>query len=233
MSERGIIFSAPMVRALLAGRKTQTRRIVKWELGARNEGKLVRMRGSRSSLYLDDTIGLAWSPAGGDPIQPWPADRIGEASPYGAIGSRLWVREAIEFVSRKPPRDAAIFSADGEVTVLDTWPWKVTKLSPIYMPRGLSRITLEITSVRVQRLKELTEDDAIAEGAQRFANIPDPNPYGNGARWSMDEPASTDDCLGTARFAFASKWNTINGKDSWDANPWVWALTFTAEVASG
>jgi len=94
------------------------------------------------------------------------------------------------------------------------------------MPRRASRFTLRVTSVRVERLQEISEADAMAEGARHWPEIPDPHPYYQGARWSFGEPESTDDCLGTARLAFANLWESLNGAGSWAENPWVWCVGF-------
>jgi hypothetical protein len=109
----------------------------------------------------------------------------------------------------------------------------VTKWTPaIHMPRWASRITLEITGIRVERLQAITEADAKAEGARLFPDIPVPTegrpPWAidHAPRWSMFEPPSTDHCLWTAHSAFGNAWIQINGQPSWDSNPWVWALSF-------
>ena len=94
------------------------------------------------------------------------------------------------------------------------------------MPRLASRITLEVTGVRVQRLHAITEEDAQAEGARRFDGLPSTHPYGLDARWSMETPESTRECLGTARLAFGNLWNRLNGQGAWEANPWVWVVEF-------
>jgi hypothetical protein len=102
------------------------------------------------------------------------------------------------------------------------------------MPRWASRITLEITDVRVERLQDISEEDAIAEGAQRFPDLPGKNPWGQDDRWSMEQPNSVDDCLGSARSAFGNYFCKLAGNAPkgihdprpWDANPWVWVIKF-------
>lgn len=200
MRSRGIIFSAPMVRRLLADQKTQTRRIVKPQPELGEHGYQWPSNRARSMVEIRDMGGL---------------------SPYGARGDRLWVRESVRWVDGR-----AVFMADGGPCVIDTWCWKRPTLTAIHMPYGARRLNLEVTGVRVERLHDITEDDAIAEGARLFDDIPDPNPYKQGSRWSMFEPTSTDECLGTARYAFANAWNKINGEGAWDANPLVWVVTF-------
>jgi hypothetical protein len=99
----------------------------------------------------------------------------------------------------------------------------------IHMPRDYSRITLELTEVRCQRLQEISEEDAKAEGARFFPDIPTGRYGDNGTRWSMLEvPPDTDHCLSKARLAFGQAWNGLNAERGrgWDTNPFVWALTF-------
>jgi hypothetical protein len=195
VKERPILFSAPMVRAILDGRKTQTRRLA-----------------------------------------------TGRGNSYGERGDRLWVRET--WAHDGPSLDAVRTAHEDAMASLGYGPYyRATEVAPdtlrwrpsIHMPRWASRITLEVTDVRVQRLHEITEEDAIAEGARRFDDIPDPHPYGQGNRWSMFEPTTTDVCLRSARFAFANAWNVIHGgakwnctgkPDPWSGNPTVWAISF-------
>lgn len=195
-----------MVRALLDGRKTQTRRIVKPqpevnEDWLRKNGLWEECRTETS--YLDGA---------------YQAGFIDARCPYGEIGDRLWVKESIE-------RDGAdnefsSFVADGAPTKADAWPWKRPKLPSLFMPWGLRRITLEIIDVRVQRLQDISEADAQAEGVQPYKHIGAeqrvPGP-GFGGVLLMEQPH---------RLPFADLWDSINGEDAWDANPWVWALTF-------
>lgn len=190
VKERPILFSAPMVRAILNGSKSMTRRIMKPQ-----------------PAYV----------CGHDNEEPWDSGDTLIACPYGAIGSRLWVRESIRLVERytmpgdgpeDPPEELAAseYMADGALTVADAWPWKAKALPSIHCPRGLSRITLEITDVRVQRLHEISEEDAKAEGI-------------------TPKDADTNGCDGYGH-AFANLWESIHGAGSWDASPWVWAISF-------
>jgi hypothetical protein len=99
--------------------------------------------------------------------------------------------------------------------------------SPWFMPRWAARTKLDVRYALLMRLQDLVEEDAVAEGARHWPDIADPHPYGQGARWSCSEPTSTDQCLGTARYAFANHWEALNGRRaSWASNPWVWAYTF-------
>lgn len=174
--------------------------------------------------------------------------RLLELCPHGVTGDRLWVRErwclanpefypldnqAMDGRPRGPlwpdgsPQVAYYAATDSDVEGSSgRSPWKPN----IHMPRWASRIMLEVTGVRVERLQSISNDDAIAEGARRFADIPDPNPYGRGNRWSMESPTSTDQCLGSPQSAFGNLWIKFNGQESWDVNPWVWVVEFRREL---
>ena len=148
MKERPILFSAPMVRALMASQKTQTRRPVK-----------ITHRTPGLAACLTPPVGA-------------PRPRVAaELCPYGQPGDQLWVREAIRLVPDQEPDDGtgrvlSVYAADGELTAADAWPWKRSYLPPMHCPRGLSRITLEITGVRVERLQHISEADCWAEGIE-------------------------------------------------------------------
>jgi hypothetical protein len=202
--DRPILFSAPMVRALLAGTKTQTRRIVKPQPEVCGADWLAKRRdGPAQFLYY-------WPRGDGYAVN----DRfVAESCPYGQPGDRLWVRESIH------RGDAcARYSADGSVVNLADWRWKRDNLPSIHCPRELSRITLEITGVRVERLQGISEVDAKAEGI----------------RWTDAGPlhAHLDGGFNfpTARDAYERLWGDINGPGSWDANPWVWVVEFKRVV---
>lgn len=188
MKERPILFSGPMVRAILEGRKTQTRRVVKPNRSAPTASHVSCTPASDGSYWVE--------PGG------W------VACPYGKPGDRLWVRETILRIGdRSDPICASIYAADGSMTPADAWPWKADRLPSIHCPRGLSRITLEVISVRVERLQAISNEDAKAEGVREYDG---------------DEP-------GDYRGGFRDLWQSINGKRpgcSWDDNPWVWAIEF-------
>jgi hypothetical protein len=225
MKERPILFSGPMVRAILDGTKTQTRRVLKPQPEEHCHGSVLYWKGRE--------------------VLPEGTYRC----PYGKPGDRLWVRETYGYYgcSSKYPEglhEAYVkYHADGanrtvpfetaesmaaatpqqnikwparlaeldceerqweESSLLDAW-WQRKKSIPsIHMPRWASRITLEITGVRVERLQDITPDDAIAEGVWHGCENP---PY----------PAL--DC-------FEILWQSINGPDSWEQNPWVWVVEF-------
>ena len=197
--ERPILFSGPMVRALLDGSKTQTRRIVK--------------------LGMDSC---------GDPIHPTDP-RL--PCPYGQPGDRLWVKEtwrASHFFDTVPPRDlaetAAIrYEADGDLRDAGRKVEAGRIRQSIFMRRWMSRITLEITGVRVERLQEITSADAIAEGIKEY--IPEREDLRQRGKWwecyQYGEHAFLD-----PRESYRSLWESINGAGSWDANPFVWFIEF-------
>lgn len=207
MKERPILFSAPMVRALLAGTKTQTRRIVKPQPDFDTARAVIGHHVDDSNAAYDplfNSIGLREGQAFGF-VQP----NIG--CPYGRPGDRLWVREtwAVHAIfDGRAPRDIdapVTYAADGPMPDL------IGKLRPgIHMPRWLSRITLEITGVRVERLQDISEADASAEGCPLALHL------------RIVRPDRDD----SARGWYRNLWEQINGAGSWDANPWVWALEF-------
>lgn len=248
VKERPILFSAPMVRAILDGRKTQTRRVVKYP---RSTGAFVCVN-----------CGGGWWPyvsIDGESL----IDRNGNESPmgcpFGKVGDRLWVRETFaiendrEYVYEsfhKLPTDGRPIRTIGaedededddlhhlipryratepdtilEIREVDSDdPFDQMVWTPsIHMPRWASRITLEITDVRVQRLQEISEEDAKAEGSylDRCSCMPrseDRSPLRASFQLEWCHVHGQE---------FSYLWKSINGKESWDANPWVWALTF-------
>lgn len=199
MTERPILFSGPMVRALLDGRKTQTRRLA---------DKMVR-HPDLGNLYKPGALVLEGEPQ----------HVIERACPYGTLGDRLWVREAtlkVEdhgwigpvFVESVEGRNALEWGYGESDDPDHIEPYDLKVRPSIHMPRAASRITLEITEVRVERVGDISEADAMAEGTQMPDGTPTP-PDG----WSY-------------RQEFAHLWASINGIGSWLANPWVWVIQF-------
>jgi hypothetical protein len=195
MRERPILFSAPMVRALLGGRKTQTRRIMKPQI-----------RVVREWEWYWDAPRKGFGSAGAN-VRPQDGIGLSHFCPYGQPGDRLWVRETL----RRAP-DLWTYAADGAEV---GWPGRHDlagknrdTIVSIHMPRVASRITLEITEVRVQRLDEISEEDATEEGSKEPSLVPI-----IGACWSE-------------RDAYAKLWEHINGPGSWEANPFVWTVSF-------
>lgn len=218
MRERPILFSAPMVRALLAGVKTQTRRLVKPQFAAAaivSEVCATTPEGWQTSGHS----GRWWDDAEADAA-------LSVVCPYGIPGDRLWVREAFAFDSRYdglspaacyPMTGGRWFMADGTPTVRGTLvPGKGRP--GIHMPRWACRIELEVEAVRVERLHAITEADARAEGAIAGPLCP----------MGFSPPGLHPDELEDAnmRARFAALWSSINGPESWAANPWVWCVAF-------
>lgn len=193
MKEIPILFSAPMVRAILDGRKTQTRRIVKLP------------RGWADKYPICDPF--AMPPA----VWWWNGvhERVGvrQECPYGQPGDRLWVREAFSAMGDKSRQASPIFYRADRAT--DNCGWTPS----IHMPRWASRILLEITDVRVERLQEISEADAKAEGT--FG--PEPAVVG-GEDCEIGFPSHVQE--------FRHLWESINGEGSWIENPWVWVIEF-------
>lgn len=238
MTDRPIIF-APMVRALLEGRKTQTRRVLKNVPPMPDPACSPHNEPRHPAPYLDAYCGVkrtAENPRGMSADWCWWQidDRPGPTFRLGyAPGDRLWVREAWAAgacAGDMPPSHLAPrfwrvengglwYRAGGEpahpITPRGKWRF------PIHMPRWASRLTLTVTDVRVQRLQEISKEDAIAEGIDRLMGAKGWVDYG-------DKPgAMTRRYLSDPRRSFASLWNSIHGPATWDANPWVAAITFT------
>lgn len=201
--ERPILFSGEMVRAILEGRKTQTRRIVKPQLP---ENYIPIGSGYVGADCYWTTFD---DPSSDD------ADLITVHCPYGKVGDRLWVREAI---SKPFPLDVKSQNFTGFYRA--TEPERKVQWTPsIHMPRWASRIALEVTGVRVERLQDITEEDAKAEVAsERPAHGKIVGNLGRAGHWQF-------------RQGFRELWDEINGKRaSWGSNPWVWVVEFKKEM---
>jgi hypothetical protein len=182
MKERPILFSGPMVRAILDGSKTQTRRIIK----------------PKQLAFIDEHQGFR---------EPDNA----EVCPHGKPGDRLWVRETFRTVDACECLETCHVRAHVwyEATASGYENASLNRLRPsIHMPRWASRIDLEITSIRVERLQDISEADALAEGILFQKLIAEPG-----------------DELGR-RPPFRELWESINGCGSWATNPWVWVIDF-------
>lgn len=181
MKERPILFSAPMVNAILDGKKTQTRRVIKGHWKEWLES-------------INDITNLDASCA------------LENQCPYGKPGDQLWVRETFHSPTDQVTIYRANWREDARARGFDNIPntvnWKWTP--SIHMPRWASRIQLEITGIRVERLQDISDDDALEEGVDR----------------------TNTSIKGYARQRFQNLWQKINGVDSWDQNPWVWVIEF-------
>ncbi|NGZ06600.1 MAG: hypothetical protein G8237_09605 [Magnetococcales bacterium] len=204
MKEHPILFSGPMVRAILEGRKTQTRRVIKPQPSFNSL--------EPGSVKWKDRCFIEWSD------KETPAAQLATFCPYGKPGDRLWVRETFAIVPRtayvrsvgvqqilRPDdyHDAAIFRASFDRAIGKVW------RPSIHMPRWASRITLEITDIRVERLQDISDPDAKAEGVM----LPDRTCTMYHGIW---------------RDEFQRLWDSINAKrgHGWNVNPWVWVIEF-------
>jgi len=209
VKERPILMSGPMVRAILEGRKTQTRRVAKHPLAV--AAKRIHSYHGQTEfdcVLPDETGGIIHCP-------------------YGVPGDRLWVRETFQPLYAEGYNDqttnwetgegyAPNYAADGSlVDYVDADGNVIDKCTPsIHMPRWASRITMEIEAVRVERLIEISEDDAMAEGVV----------YRDSCWFATDDPKALP--WMTASGAYRELWESINGSGSWDADPWVWVIQF-------
>lgn len=221
MKERPIIYSAPMIRAIRADLKTQTRRIIKRQPSAEaKDAGVIHSGGPTDGLW-------AWLD---DPDLMWAGFTKDEAfrCPYGVPGDALWCKETWQYA----PLSHCYCPQPSEASPCDDWSegtgcrsmradfvyradegaraprWRPS----IFMPRHISRLTLLVTDIRVQRLQAITDEDAVAEGVRRV-----------GYRWEVPGICTTPV---SAVDAFRCLWEYINGPGSWEANPWVFAITF-------
>jgi len=207
MKERPILFNGDMVRAILEGRKSQTRRVIKFKYT-----EPVTNMTRHEEPFSDSPKGdLSWSADHYNPKVISVEQNI--RCPYGKPGDRLYVRETWTMVDTdggceseipflRPPHLGIEYRADGHE--LDFWK------PSIHMPRWASRITLEVTEVRAERVQEITQADAESEGVDFLRHHPD-----------ADEPL-------TAKELFICLWDSINKKRGygWDENPWTWSVSF-------
>ena len=207
MKERPILFSAPMVRAILEGRKTQTRRII----------KSPSVKHPELVLLAHDDVNSAWWPFYSDDGESSVTDDGMEEPiecPHGKPGDRLWVRETW----MEPFNDPERFRYRA------TNPSYADKWRPsIFMPRTASRITLTISSVRCERVQEISAADAVAEGLEKNHN---------GYWWGGAHAESGRKQHADPRISYKELWDHINAKRApWASNPWVWVIKFN-RVAS-
>jgi hypothetical protein len=201
--------SAPMVRALLAGTKKQTRRVLKLPSGC---SWYAGMGGEADGWWEDAKHPEGW----------WHVSEL--RCRYGVPGDRLWAREtwrAEGWFDGHSPRDipigATIAYEAGRQDVM--WPAAMGKLRPsIFMPRWASRITLEVVSVRVERLQDISDADVLAEGTP--GAWVDFTEDGQGFKPNSNGPE-------TRQFFYRKLWESINGLGSWAANPWVWVVEWS------
>ena len=205
--ERPILFKDEMVRAILEDRKTQTRRVMKVQPPSEKHQMLNVMSSTDRRVEGKSH----WAVLNAEKTCVLESDKRYFSHPYGLPGDRLWVREnflqlmhgevtdgRVKYLASIDPRSTGTPKNEGY------W-WR--KRPSIHMPRWASRITLEITDVRVERLQDISVEDAKAEGVEPL--------HLNG--WCDDQKF---------RAEFCNLWMEINGPESWDANPWVWVIEF-------
>lgn len=208
MKERPILMSAPMVRAILAGRKTQTRRLVK----PQPSESFLPYVGHYQRTLVDRKEGEQFP----DPVVRFGAfdEKEDYPCPYGKPCDRLWVQEEHRVIKGGFHVNVVEYPADGAQAerIIDNREMKLFRARKFpfaqtrarFMYRSFSRITLEIVSVRVERLNGISHEDAVSEGVEG----------GRGPGYDF------------ARTAYKTLWESINGPGSWDANPWVWVVEF-------
>lgn len=203
MTEKPILFSTDMVKAILAGRKTQTRRVVKPQPPYKGVGVWVDTQDPRRYHFKM-------------PGPDWDADGIlikeTISTPKYMRGDILYVRETLKRIEWADGIDGIAYAADGEpvwdITRPGRWVWKNKTLSSRFMPKSAARIFLKVKDVRVERLQDITENDAWKEGCVSLADK-------NGA------------VVIAAKGKFHALWESINGKKyPWEVNPWLWVIEF-------
>jgi len=222
MKERPILFSGPMVRAILDDNKTQTRRVVKPQPAS--PGALYREPDGSLMKDLRGRAFYTWP--SGHPDADGRHPEYAAHCPYGVPGDRLWVRETWEGVFRHDIGDCSYAVSSGGTPanmrtqdrclylfykadeLVHGEPYAGRWMPSIHMPRWASRLTLEVVDVRVERVHDISPDDALAEGVVE-------------TEWFAGDEASA---LGV----FRSLWDSINAARGfgWDCNPWVWVVTF-------
>lgn len=215
--DRPILFSTPMVEAILDGRKTQTRRT----RGLEEINKNPDDWHFAGIYYVTDCDEL------GATFQNC-EEFARTKCPYGKPGDRLWVRETWQITNFLHPSDenyGYIYKAseNGKDWQENTeeWKWKPS----IHMPKAAARIWLEVTDIRVERLQDISKEDAKAEGVE---------PVADGYKNYMPKLSSTSQfCWPTAYHSFQSLWESINGAESWDRNPWLWVVKFKVLSTTG
>lgn len=199
---RPILFSTPMVQAINGGRKNQTRREVKPMSAAFD----VAMNKDGSGKW----------PRNLDEDERWISDM---KCPYGKVGDVLWVRETWIEAPEQCTWKNYSYKADYNSHLAELGKWKPS----IHMPKSACRIFLQITNIRLERLQDINEDDAIMEGVLKDIELPMPN--FKKELFYRDYTKETSGCS-DAKSSFMTLWKSINGKESWDSNPWVWVIEF-------
>lgn len=244
-----ILFSTPMVQAILAGWKTHTRRIIKMDDLLENPDRFESAGDSREwdvprpAIKYDDRIWFAWHPKNSN-ARTWIT-----RCKYKP-GDLLWVRET--FVSGCLMEEGSfIYNENGEHIPkvwykadrdLNNWwngdsdfpvdniPWKPS----IHMPKNAARIWLEVKNVRAGRLQDISEEDAKAEGVERWIEERmKSKPTHYKVYCDLENPNDPAMYSSSAKYSFETLWHLINGLESWEANPWVWVIEFKVLSTTG
>lgn len=217
MKERPILFNAPMVQAILEGLKTQTRRIIKWP--GKNKPADIRRNPDNDPWYKDFIWSMrTYNGAWGD----YKHNRFLKFCQQGKPGDRLWVKETYSvnslFDDQKPSEIDK--RAVGGIAYLADGKRRHGKIrQSIFMPRWASRIDLGITNIKVERIQDISEEDALAEGVKSQYTEDEEDSYCHvDNNFLSDFPSET----------FSMFWDSVNKKRGygWDVNPWVWVITF-------
>ena len=244
MKEHPILFNEEMVKAILTGRKTQTRRVIKVQPSRPDFDRLHTLMSSTASSDRRNIGKHAWGNSTGDA-----PENDGEyfSAPYGQAGDRLWVRETFDVVRYKAswsPSNGNVCDDEIPASAVCVFADKATKsveletiraeeqarrmlakrcTPSIHMPRWASRITLEITDVRVERVQDISDASALAEGVLELSNCMPPNYDTNAKQYYAARTVGFE----SPRKAFAHLWDSIcSEKYPWESNPWVWVYEF-------
>jgi hypothetical protein len=240
MKGRPIIFTDHSVEGILAGRKTQTRRVIKPQPSDEWHPEVCQ--------YAPTRVNRQGEEYPGEEVFGAADEDEGRVSSYGRPGDRLWVREAWRTFEDSTMLDGVLFRTDKEFVPIENCPraadlWVVahnngihgTKWrSPMFMPRWASRIKLEVTEIRVQRVQDISEEDARAEGVQPSSMTEEDIADMQISDYSP-QLKKLSQLLGPGsfshKFTYQTLWDEINskrgkGEFAWKKNPWVWAITF-------
>jgi hypothetical protein len=196
MKETPILFSTPMVQAILDDRKTQTRRVVKPQPVER------KAHDGYKFLHIPNTGAVD--------------SFVGNKCPYGQVGDVVWVRETWQH-SLNPNEYCYKADTDNPIYLDKNWKWKPS----LHMPKAACRLFLKITNIKVERLQDISEDDAVVEGVEKHLH--------GFKKYTNHNPSSIavyDVCMKDAKSSFETLWQSINGAESWNNNPWVWVIEF-------
>jgi hypothetical protein len=226
MKERGIIFSGDDPKLIAEGRKTQTRRLIK----PQPESNTTRMYPIQTLDFSVDTN--EWVREWLNKGRPW-TDNVKFRCPYGIAGDRLWMREAfhIRRWGRKNSDRVLLVGwygtgADFEITLTEkesalyrAWKRKTGNFPSIFMFRSLSRALMDLLKVRAERVQDISEEDAKAEGVEPLL-LP------SGTVADLNEGDTTGGRRATFKAGYSALWDSLHGKGAWERNDWVWVLDF-------